>query len=281
MFPPPYDLTLNVCLPLQASNGGFFVSRGQGTHLDRIIDSYELIFVKEGALSIQEEDRHFEVQAGETLLLWPERRHFGTAPYPSNLSFYWVHFRLQDVAPLKMPSRGEAFLVPQHIRVSRPDHLTSLFRQFLNDQETLGVHFLPAGLLIMLMLYEVAMSNVPLEMPEVVAASLAGRADSLIRTRFHTPLSTSRIANRLRCNPDYLGRIFRQVYGCTITEAIHRQRLKHARRLLLESEQTVQQVADHCGFNDVIYFRRVFKRTEGMCPSAFRKLYTRQHINTQ
>jgi AraC-like DNA-binding protein len=280
VFNSPNVLTLSTCLPLEVSNGGLFVSRGQGIHPNRVIDSYELIFVKEGVLGLQEEDQRFEVQAGETLLLWPERRHWGTVPYSPRLSFYWLHFRLQESQPASYGT-GEILSVPRHVSISRTDHLTNLFRRFLDDQETVGVQPLPAGLLVMLMLYEVAFSASCIVEAETAAIRLAERANSLIRTRFHTPLSTSSLADTLRCNPDYLGRIFRQVYGCTITEMIHHRRLKHARRLLLESEQTVERIAECCGFNDVIYFRRLFKRMEGMPPSAFRKLYARQHVITE
>lgn len=276
---PTQALVLDTLLPLRASNGGLFVSRGQGIHPNRVIDSYELIFVKEGMLGLQEEDKRFEVQAGETLLLWPGRRHWGVAPFSDKLSFYWLHFRLQGDPPARYGT-GEVLSVPQHVSISRPDHLTNLFRRFLDDQETVGVQPLPAGLLVMLMLYEVAFAvSCDLE-TETTTVHLAERANNLIRTRFHTPLSTSSLADTLRCNPDYLGRIFRQVYGCTITEMIHRRRLKHARQLLLEDEQTIERIAECCGFNDVIYFRRLFKRIEGMPPSAFRKLYERQHVNT-
>ena len=130
------SLQLPLSLPLEASNGGFFVSRGRGRHQDRVLGSFELIFVSSGVLGLQEAGRHFSVQAGETLLLWPGRPHGGTAPYPANLSFYWLHFYLEPLTP---HVSGE-MRVPQHTRVSRPDHLTNLFRRFLDDQETLTVH---------------------------------------------------------------------------------------------------------------------------------------------
>ena len=117
--------------------------------------------------------------------------------------------------------------------------------------------------------------------PETAAARLAGRAHALIRTQFHTPLSTVRLAHKLHSNPDYLGRIFRRHYGCTLTEALHQRRLKHARKLLLGSDHTVDAIALESGFSDVGYFRRVFKRSEGLTPYAFRKLYSKVHINTE
>ena len=85
-------LTLAPVASISVENGGLFVSRGSGIHPRRKIDSFELIFVTDGKLSMQEEDKKFEVEAGQSLLLWPNRLHFGTSIYDSNLRFFWVHF---------------------------------------------------------------------------------------------------------------------------------------------------------------------------------------------
>lgn len=50
---------------------GLFISRGVGRHPARKLSSWEIIFVEKGTLTIQEENTLFEVNAGESLLLWP------------------------------------------------------------------------------------------------------------------------------------------------------------------------------------------------------------------
>ena len=272
-------LRLETHLPVRAQNGGLFVSRGKGKHPDRVINSHELIFVRTGTLGIQEAQSPFVVSAGETLLLFPNRRHQGLTLYKDDLSYFWLHFEVSCEAKGKA-STAQYVSVPQHAHMSRPDNLTLLFRQFLSNQEA-GAPPYAASLLVMLMLAEVAGSSPSVNPVGNGATVLASRADALIRTRFHEPLSTSAIANELRSNPDYLGRTFRQVYGRTLTQAIHARRLKHARKLLLNSEQTVESVAQACGFGEVGYFRRLFKRAEGMTPHKFRALYAKVHINTE
>ena len=281
---------VSVPLELRASNGGLFVSRGQGRHPDRVIGSFELVFVSEGVLELREEDpalgaQDFTVRAGEALVLWPGRRHYGLTPYPADLSYYWLHFYLsgENSGRDARERLQEHLNVPQHTRVGRPDHLTSLFRRFLDDQETAPVQPVQnpaASLLVLLMLHEVAGAYTPPASSDA-AALLAGRAHTLIRTHFHEPLSTSRLARQLHCNPDYLGRVFHARYGLTLTEAVQERRIKHARKLLLGGEHTARQVAADCGFRDVGYFRRIFKRAEGMTPYTFRKLYSKMHVNSE
>ncbi|WP_341677737.1 AraC family transcriptional regulator [Niveibacterium sp. SC-1] len=269
-------LRLPIAHTIEAANGGLFISRGVGTHPRRVIDSFELIFVREGVLSLHEEGREFEVAQDEALILWPGREHGGTLPYPPDLQFYWVHFRL----PGGRRKPGDTLLVPQHTRIARPEQMSGLFRRLLNEQEHYGVQAIPAGLMIALLLWEVTISHEVGPQLEGSAPILASRADTLIRTHFHEPISASSVATQLRCNPDYLGRVFRRIYRCTLTEAIHARRLRHAKLLLAEGRLGVDQVARQCGFDDASYFRRVFKRAEGMTPQAYRRLHVRVHVNT-
>lgn len=270
-------LTLEVHLPLQAIDGGLLVSRGRGRHRDRIWPTFDLIFVSSGVLHMQEEGNHFEVRSGETLLLWPGRHHGGTRPYPPDLNFYWVHFRLTgDAAEGKPP-----LAVPQHAALRRPDRMTALFRRFLDDQEAGMRDPLASSLLVLQMLAEIARAPLPGGSATSTGAVLAGRADVYIRAHFHQSLSASVVAATLGCNANYLARLYRQEYRITLTEAIHQSRLDYARRLLLEGYANVDEIARECGFDDAGYFRRLFKRREGLTPLAFRRLYARVLVNTE
>ncbi|MER2891371.1 AraC family transcriptional regulator, partial [Escherichia coli] len=80
-------------------------------------------------------------------------------------------------------------------------------------------------------------------------AAMAWKAKQLIRTQFHLQLSTSLLAKELHCNADYLGRVFRRTFHLTLTEAIHRQRVRAAEKLLLNEAASLTEVATRCGFN--------------------------------
>jgi AraC-like DNA-binding protein len=267
-----HDLVITPHLGLRVLNGGLFVSAGRGTHPDRVLDSYELIFVHKGTLSLWEQDRRFDLLAGHALLLWPGRRHRGAEPYAKSLSFYWVHFQL-----IGRRTRS-GLTVPQHARVARVDCLTELFHRFLDDQEAGRLNPLDAALLVLLMLCEVARTPAS-DMGQ--GAVLAGRAEAYIASHLTEPLSTGRIARALRVNPDYLNRAFRRVHRTTITEHIHRRRLHDAELLLREGTDSILEVATACGFANVGHFRRVFQRHHGVSPAAYRRLYARTHVNVR
>jgi AraC-like DNA-binding protein len=282
-MPPHAFLTIEQHLQVKALNGGLFVSRGEGIHPRRIIDSTELILVRRGTLHIREESTDFAVEEGEALILRAGRLHEGTRPFSPDLSFYWLHFLLHGVdsdgARGTNGSLGmHQIAVPQCALLAEPDRLVELLRRFLDNQASRRSAPLEQDLLVMLMLSEVACA--PRQKHRDASTGLANRAEKHLRTHFHKPISSATIARSLHCNADYLGRVYRAVYGLTLTQALHRYRLRHASRLLTESDLLIDQIAEQSGFSEAGYFRRVFGRHQGMSPRAYRHLHAQTHVNT-
>lgn len=270
-------LQLNFTSPLRVQNGGHFISRGVGRHPRRILASYELIYVDRGVLALREEATDFVLGVGESLLLQPGRLHEGVGDFDPDLSFYWLHFELA-VSPDDGSRSSRVVAVPQRSRVQAPERFVALMRLFLAEQEDAA----PAEaleLLLLALLERLARSPLA-SAAQGAGVALAYRARQLIGTRFSEALSAATMASALRCNPDYLGRVFRQTFGITLTEAIHRQRITSAERLLLNAQLPLSRIAEQCGFGNSAYFRRLFRRECGMTPAAYRRLYSKQHINS-
>lgn len=277
-------LSLRTGCPLRAQNAGLFISRGAAMHPTRVIDSHELIFVKQGELDMWEEDQVFHLEAGHTLHLFPGRQHGSTKPMPLGLRFYWIHFEIEEHPGRNERRSGDLFAqtikVPQVARLTQPERLERLYRTFLEDQETGALHPQAANLLTMLMLVEVAQSLEERPSDPVEQNVVATWAHTYIRINYDRPITTSKIAEALGYNADYLGRIYRKVYGCTLTEAIHRRRVSVASDYLMDSSLTIEQIAQKCGFTDPDYFRRIFRQYMQIAPGEYRKEYSRMHVNT-
>ncbi|MEX9254076.1 helix-turn-helix domain-containing protein [Pseudenterobacter timonensis] len=270
-------LELSIALPIKVQNGGLFISRGVGRHPTRKLASWEIIFVEKGTLTIQEENTLFAVQAGESLLLWPDRRHVGTEDFPADLRFYWLHFEVE----LNQPLLPQTFplAIEQHCCVKDEQYVIALFRQFLSEQEKLQ-RSMALEMILLLILQQVSISSGYEDKTDEAVAALAWKAKQLIRTQFHLPLSTSQLAKTLHCNADYLGRVFRRTFHLTLTEAIHRQRVRAAEKLLLTDSASLSDVATRCGFNDVGYFRQIFSKHTGLTPAVWKRRYCKEHINS-
>ena len=277
-------LYLNPHCPIKAQNAGLFISRRPAMHPTRVIGSHELILVKYGELDMWEDGREFHLEAGQTLHLWPGRRHGSSRPMPPDLRFFWIHFEVEglnekgDGAPAEQSPLFTK--VPQVNYLTQPERLERLFRNFLEDQETGFLHPYSANLLTMLMLIEASQPHEEKPSDSDDANVVATWAHTYIRMNYDRSITTQKVAHAVGYNADYLGRIYRRVYGCTLTEAIHRRRVSVSCAYLLDSSMTIEQIAQNCGFNDPDYFRRVFRRYMGVSPGTYRDDFSRMHINT-
>lgn len=280
---PPW-LTIRRGTLAAADNGGLFVSPGYGRHPRRCIDSFEIILMREGQMTIAEDDRVFELAQHDALVLLAGRQHQGLSDYDRRTSFYWVHFRLrpkQHAIAATDQSADTNISIPQLSRPGRPERLVELFRRFLHDQEQGFASPVEADLLVTSMLAELAFHH-RAEPHGAKAEALAGQVRSFIDGAFCRPdLSPGLVAAELDLNADYLGRVFKRVAGQTLGQYINARRLREARRLLQESDLTVNQVARAAGFADPGYFRRIFRRHFGAKPGDLRRLYFRVHVNVR
>jgi len=63
---------------------------------------------------------------------------------------------------------------------------------------------------------------------------------------------------------------FKEQFGITPLEYINRERIKLAKQMLADKRTSIYDVSLQCGFSDVNYFVRLFKRSEGITPGAYK-----------
>jgi len=78
------------------------------------------------------------------------------------------------------------------------------------------------------------------------------------------------LAECFNLSKPYLSRYIRQKSGMTFQEAVKKARLKRARKMLKESNQTVESIAETVGYETVEHFNRLFKKTYNMTPGQYR-----------
>jgi AraC family transcriptional regulator, arabinose operon regulatory protein len=67
-----------------------------------------------------------------------------------------------------------------------------------------------------------------------------------------------------------LFRNFRRATGMTPMQWLRRERMLHAQRRLVETSDSVKEIAEQVGYSDCFYFSRDFKRFVGLSPTLFR-----------
>ena len=66
-------------------------------------------------------------------------------------------------------------------------------------------------------------------------------------------------------------RTFKQTFGMTPVDYINQQRIALASRLLRTTNRYLADISLDCGFNNLTYFMKLFRREMGLSPAQYRK----------
>jgi len=96
------------------------------------------------------------------------------------------------------------------------------------------------------------------------------RINKAVRTialHYSDKLTVKDLAGQVRLNEAYFGRLFRQETGMTVNHYIMLIRVRNAENMLQTGNYKVHEVAEHCGFSDVVHFYKSFRDLRGFPPS--------------
>jgi len=270
-------LELGLAWSLEPSGSLFVAPDSCDGQVLRLSDSYLFVFVARRELVMVAERSETRVQAGEAVLL-----HCGAARsvvfhHETGAELYALKFR---VAPNATRGSAPPLFIPARGTVSCPERLTDLLRRFMTEQRRRGsTSWVLYNLLVLILCEFSAAAGGSLEARPVSSGleTLASMVDAYIAAHYREAIGTLDIARELRYSPGYLERAYRRERGVSVRSAIHMRRIREARaQLLLQRETHVSEIAAQCGYGDVAYFRRVFKRTTNMTPVRFRTINSGQ-----
>jgi two-component system response regulator YesN len=84
------------------------------------------------------------------------------------------------------------------------------------------------------------------------------------------PITLEIIANKMFISPSYLSRTFKKIEGIKFIDYVNYYRLDKAKFLLSTTNDTIENIAFICGYNEPNSFRRLFKKKLGITPNAYR-----------
>ena len=249
---------------IRVTNGGLFQSDGDWLHPHRIINDYEMVYVTQGEVFMEEGERQIHAKKGELFILRPNVLHGGTRS-SRDVSFYWVHFKIQGGLPFEdlfFESFEEAYLFKEllHARYlpTKPEYLTN----------SILAHVL--GKLCYI--------------SEEKAAGFDGTAEKIyqwIRMNALADLSVSAVAEKFNYSSDHLSRICKSRFKESAGEIIDRFVMLRAKELLSYTSKYVKEIAADLHFKDDKAFIGYFKYHEGVSPTEFRKRYGMIYMNNR
>jgi AraC family L-rhamnose operon transcriptional activator RhaR len=92
----------------------------------------------------------------------------------------------------------------------------------------------------------------------------------LLEEAYHEEWTLTRMAGLTRLNPSYLTRLFKAATGRSPMAYLARHRAERAAKLLLATDDPVNEIGERVGWHDPNYFSRRFKSVFGVTPTAYR-----------
>lgn len=87
----------------------------------------------------------------------------------------------------------------------------------------------------------------------------------------HSSLCLSDIARHANISPAYLSSLYKKVSGQSISDTITSLRIDSACRYLKETNLSLKEISNKCGYANQYYFSNSFKKKLGISPSAYRE----------
>jgi AraC-like DNA-binding protein len=93
----------------------------------------------------------------------------------------------------------------------------------------------------------------------------------LIKHDLSRRVSLTQFAQATRLTPDYIRLLFKRATGMRIQQYLLRHRMEEAMRLCRETPMLVKEIARRVGYQDALYFSRVFHRYHRRWPTEVKR----------
>ena len=104
--------------------------------------------------------------------------------------------------------------------------------------------------------------------PEFV---LAEKTVNYLLNNLTSEIKLTELAREMAINRNKLAKAFKAYSGSTIFTWLFEQRMLHAAKLLLNTSQSIMQIAEQVGYQDSNNFSTAFKRAMGQSPRQYRQ----------
>lgn len=251
----------------------FFIDRPGG------MEGYIINMTVRGQGKVFDGSDAFVVSPGDLLLFSPETPHYyGRAQGSTDWYHRWVYFRPRAYWAnwLNWPHQtrkvgrlsvgiGPLFNEFEDLFIQ----IDQTHRQEKRTAEELAINLLER---LLIRCYEEIPDNQPTSVDVRIRATCQFIAKNLASN-----IGLEEIARHICLSPSRLAHLFREQMGVNILRWREDQRIILAKHLLQNTRIPVAHIAGKVGYDDQLYFSRVFRKRVGLSPSAFRKSVEEHH----
>lgn len=249
--------------------GYFPVAEGHRVERPEGAESWVLIVAEEGNGWVELTGKRFSLHRGQVALLPPDQSHAYGAGKNDPWRIYWFHFQGQGAEALL---QWTPFSTLQPVLTSAStDSLRRCFRSILSTVERgYSEHTLlelSRSLITVLTLCHARSTGAS-------TSKQRGNIERIMETmREHLdqPRSLGTYARQCGLSISRFSEAFRDHCGVSPMAYFTELRVQLACELLDTTDLQVSEIAEHLGFQDALYFSRLFRKHTGMPPTIYRK----------
>jgi len=233
-------------------------------------DDYEICYVVQGELHWWVNDKTYIVKRGDYFVTKPSEPHGGVNGVMQRCEIYWIQFNGRHIQQALL----DGFSSINHRAFPASQSMSSVFYRLMDEQQNTKPY---AALLSHVTVHEILIDLVRSyqafidELNRRSVGYTPEIANSLqwIEEHLAEKLTVSLIAATVGMSASYFQKRFLTEVGMPPAEYWTQQRIKHAKQLLEQNDQSISDIAFLLGFASSQYFSTVFKKYTGLTPSQY------------
>ena len=209
---------------------------------------------------------------------------YGANP-DSHWTIYWVHFKGEHAAVY-----AEGAQTPQTISValnSRISERNNIFEEMLSTLQqgteledlryvsSLLHHYLAS--MRYLCQFRRGRNSIPL-LPDAQQHTIVTAAKHFMDENIERRITLKDVLQYVGYSQSHFNEIFHKQMGVSPLVYFKQQKIKHACHLLETTDLKINQICYKLGFDDSLYFSRMFKKHTGMSPRAYRLAHAQNEV---
>jgi len=221
--------------------------------------SFELIIVLEGNMSITVDSSVYNMQKGDSVLIFPHQVHSLKSEKSKHMLFIFSPKLISAYSSKKMG------FIPENNELCLDDYIINELSHIDTDSskfEIKGALYTVCGRFDAQTKYKKAYLD---------NENLLFKIFSFVEENFGIDCSLSSCAKHTGYDYTYISRYFKRTTGISYNQHVNSYRLNHAGYLLHNSDKSVLEISEECGFDSLRTFNRNFKEFYKMTPVQYKK----------
>lgn len=235
------------------------------TYGPAIRDHFLIHFVASGKGRLRTDDGEFFIRAGQGFIIFPDEITVYSADTEAPWEYDWVGFRGEGAAEL-MAAAG---LGPESrvFAADNPETVSRMMRDISEDMVSAG-EMAAVGALIRMLAHIGSRRRGAQDMN--ISRRHYDRARWFMDGHYSRPISVQDVADHVGLSRSQLFRVFEECEGASPKEVLTALRLRHACRLLTDTDMTAEEIAQQVGLASAQRLGVIFREKMGTTPGRYR-----------